>query len=271
MKKNGWLVMDRVLILTKNILTERELQNKLQLLNYEVYCSTKLFDECLQQDYKSDFFKLFQFVILSESISEFELTKLTTCFKHLPMSIIRKVGTKVTEIDQHYLEIGLLNAVISTKDSLDELRECLSSLGSLMEQSKECPNDSNIVQLSRSVTSLQPHLLQKSEQRVNDASLYLEVLQRLSETESKVMAILINAGNQIVSRNTICQELWGEDANKSHLASLSSTITRIKVKFTRTPLKATAVHTLWGKGYQIDQELLFKVKSDDILTRFISL
>lgn len=263
------LGMDRVLVLTKNILTERELQNQLQLLNYEVYCSTKLLDECIEQKYNLDFFKLFQYVILSESISESELTKLTTFFKPLSLSIIRKVGTKVTEIDQHYLEVGLLNAIISTKDSLDELRECLSSLGSITEQKDDYLEDRTVVQLSRSVTSLQPHLFQNSEDKMNDTQLYLEVLQRLSHTEAKIMAILINVGNQIISRENICRELWGEEANKSHLASLSSTISRIKTKFDKTPLKGTAIHTFWGKGYRIDKDLLKKLESDEILRRSI--
>lgn len=263
------LGMDRVLVLTKNILTERELQNKLQLLNYEVYCSTKLFNECIEQKYNLDLFKLFQYVILSESISESELTKLTTFFKPLSLSIIRKVGTKVTEIDQHYLEIGLLNAIISTKDSLDELRECLSSLGALVEQSDEHIKERTEIQLSRSVTSLQPHLFQNSKNDRSDVPLYLEVLQRLSHTEAKIMAILINAGNQIVSREEICRELWREDANKSHLASLSSTISRIKTKFDKTPLKGSAIHTFWGKGYCIDKELFRKLESDEILKRSI--
>ena len=261
--------MDRVLVLTKNILTERELQNKLQLLNYEVYCSTRLFNECIEQEYTLDLFQLFQYVILSESISDSELVKLTNFFKPLSLSIIRKVGTKVTEIDQHYLEIGLLNAIISINDSLDELRECLSSLGSLGEQSVEPLEDHSKIQVSRSVTAFQPQLFQNSKNEMNDILIYLEVLQRLSHTETKIMAILIEAGNQIVSREMICRELWKEDANNSHLASLSGTISRIKTKFQQTPLKGTAIHTFWGRGYRLDKELLIKLQSDEILTHSI--
>lgn len=266
----GGLDMDRILILTKNILTEQDLQHKLQLLNYEVYCSTKILEDCLQQQYNSDFFKLFQYVILSESICESEVTRLTSHFNHVPLlTVIRKVGLKVTEIDQHYLEIGVLNAIISTNDSLDELRECLYSLGAFSNQNEDFFKENNESQLSRSVTSLQPHSLQKAENRINDLPIYLEAVQCLSQSESKIISILIKAGNQIVSRETICQELWGEDANKSHLASLSSTITRIKTKFEKTPLSSSAIHTLWGRGYRIDKELLIKLQSDEILTHSI--
>ena len=37
--------MFRVLVLTKNILAEEMITNKLQHLNYEVFCSTSVLDE----------------------------------------------------------------------------------------------------------------------------------------------------------------------------------------------------------------------------------
>lgn len=260
------LYMDRVLILTKNILIEQELQNKLQSLNYEVYCSVRLFDELMHQENTSIFFNIFQYVIISESICESEVVRLSSTLSDSSFKIIRKVEKKVTEVDQNFFETGFLNAIISTKDSLDELRECLSVLNSLTEKSVERLNERKLSQFSRSASLLQDPSLQISKNRFDDTSAYREVLLHLSHTESRLVSILVKAGNQIISREAICQELWREGPTKSHLASLSSTITRVKVKFKKAPLKGSAIHTIWGKGYRIDQELLRIVESDDTLT-----
>ncbi|MGM0338797.1 winged helix-turn-helix domain-containing protein [Candidatus Enterococcus murrayae] len=259
------LYMDRVLILTKNILIEQELQHKLQLLNYEVYCSVRLFDELIHQETTSIFLNVFQYVIISESICESEVARLSSALNDSSFKIIRKVEKKVTEVDQHFLETGLLNAIISTKDSLDELRECLSVLNSLTEKNVERLSEKKLSQFSRSASLLKAPSLQISENNIDDTAAYHDVMLHLSHTESRLVSILVKAGNKIVSREAICQELWKEGPTKSHLASLSSTITRVKIKFKKTPLKGTAIHTIWGKGYRVDQELLRIVESGDIL------
>lgn len=262
-------VMNRVLVLTKNIFTERELQNKLQLLDYEVYCSARLLDECIEKQYHTEFLNFFQYVILSESINVSELATLVAFFEPLSLKVIRKVGTKIMESDQHYLKKGLLNALISTNDSLDELRESLSLLSSSTEQSVEYTSASSIKQLSQSSTIFQANILQSSFQK-SEETLYLELLYCLSNKESRIISILIKAGNQVVSREELCRELWGETPNHSHLASLSNSIKKIKAKFEKSPLKVSAIHTLWGRGYHIDQELLNKVKSSEELTHFLT-
>lgn len=88
------LYMDRILILTKNILIEQELQHKLQLLNYEVYCSVRLFDELIHQETTSIFLNVFQYVIISESICESEVARLSSALNDSSFKIIRKVEKK---------------------------------------------------------------------------------------------------------------------------------------------------------------------------------
>ena len=126
--KKGEINMNQVLILTRNVLAEQEIQQKLQSLNYEVYCSSKVFDTCRQNLEVREFFKLFQYVILSETICEMEVMELIPILKHHSAQVIRKVETNVTEADQRCLENEQLNAIISSSDSVDELRECLYNL-----------------------------------------------------------------------------------------------------------------------------------------------
>lgn len=50
--------MNQVLILTKNILAEQDIQLKLQTLNYEVYCSTRLLKKNNDERLTENFLKI---------------------------------------------------------------------------------------------------------------------------------------------------------------------------------------------------------------------
>jgi DNA-binding response OmpR family regulator len=262
--------MNQVLILTKNILAEQEIQQKLQSLNYEVYCSAKVLEDSHQQTETLDFFKYFQFIILSETICESEVIEIIQLIKDHSIRIIRKVETKVTEMDHQYLEEELLHAIISNEDSVDELRECLYALKK--EQGANVPGYENkkYVQLSDKVSLIKPNLLQTNPNSPEENYQFLEVLHQLSQTETKILFILVQAGNKVVTRETICHQIWNEDVNKSHLASLSSTVTRIKTKFESIKLTNKAIQTLWGKGYRINPELLDRIQKNETLHALVS-
>ncbi|MGM0165611.1 hypothetical protein IGI39_000553 [Enterococcus sp. AZ135] len=262
--------MNQVLILTKNILAEQEIQQKLQSLNYEVYCSVRMFENSSQQLESLEFFKFFQYVILSETICESEVMTIVPLLKHHSIRIIRKVEAKVTEMDHQYLEQELLNAIISNEDSVDELRECLYVLKHQLNEKEPSYENRKYVQLSDKVSLIRPNILQKDLPSPEENYQFLEVLHHLSQTETKILFILLQAGNKVVTRETICHQIWNEDVNKSHLASLSSTVTRIKTKFENTNLKNKAVQTLWGKGYRINPELLDRIENNDTLHTLVS-
>ena len=260
--------MNQVLILTKNILTEQEIQQKLQALNYEVYCSARILETSCQQLGTSDFFRFFQYVILSETICESEIMELVPLLRKSAIRIIRKVESKVTEMDHQYLEEALIHAIISNEDSVDELRECLYALKN--QRNEQSYENRKYVQLSDKVSLIRPNVLQKEVHTPEDNYQFLEVLHHLSTTETKILSILLEAGNQVVTRETICHQIWNEDVNKSHLASLSSTVTRIKTKFETTNLANKAIQTLWGKGYRINPELLDRIRKNDTLNTLVS-
>ncbi|MBO0454239.1 MULTISPECIES: helix-turn-helix domain-containing protein [Enterococcus] len=262
--------MNQVLILTRNVLAEQEIQRKLQALNYEVYCSSKIFETCSQQLDAREFFNLFQYVILSETICEGEVIELIPILKNYPVLIIRKVESNVTEADQQYLEFEQLNAIISSGDSVDELRECLYNLKKNRNLTEGTQQNSNVVQLSGKVSLIGSNYLQDTGRYTESNRRIIETLHRLSQTESKILSILIEAGNQIVTREEICHKIWKEDVTKSHLASLSSTVTRIKMKFEQANLEKIAIHTLWGKGYRINQNLLKHIQTDELYKSIVS-
>lgn len=262
--------MNQVLILTRNILAEQEMQQKLQALNYEVYCSTKFFERCSQRVNTVDFFQFFQYVMLSETICESEVMELVPLIENPSIRIIRKVETQATEMDHKLLEEGLLNAVISKEDLVDELRECLYTLKRELAGKEQLDKGAKIVQLSEKVSLMRTNSLQKMSLSPEDNYKLLDVMHHLSQTETRILYLLIQAGNQIVTREAICHEIWNEEVNKSHLASLSSTVTRIKGKFEQTNLSHKAIQTLWGKGYRINPELLDRIQKNDALNSVVS-
>ena len=261
--------MNQVLILTKNILAEQDIQQKLQALNYEVYCSARVFENSIRHVESLEFFNYFQYLILSETICESEVMEIIQLIKNPAIRIIRKVEEKVTEMDHQYLEEEVLHAIISNEDSVDELRECLYALKK--QESREPTYESQkYVQLSDKVSLIKPNVLQKNTASPEENYQFLEVLHHLSQTETKILYILVQAGNKVVTRETICHKIWNEEVNKSHLASLSSTITRIKTKFEQTNLPHKAIQTLWGKGYRINPELLDRILKNDALHALVS-
>ncbi|MGO3790102.1 MAG: helix-turn-helix domain-containing protein [Enterococcus gilvus] len=261
--------MNRILILTKNILAEQEIQQKLQVLNYEVYCSAAVFEYCSHQLKQLDLFKYFPNVILSESICESEITKILPLLKEYPLNVIRKEETKLTELEQTYLEGEQLHAIISTSDSSDELRECMYKLKKRMEESGEQAANDKVVQLSGKVSLLHAQPSKALELTTEEALKLNDAMHRLSQTEMKILSILLNAGNHVVTRETICQKVWNEEPSNSHLASLSNTISRIRTKFEHVDIGNEAIHTMWGRGYRINQELLKKIQKDENINRFL--
>lgn len=274
----GEITMNQILILTRNVLAEEQIQQKLQSLNYEVYSSSNIFNFYRQQKKGTIFLKFFQYVILSETLSEAEVAEVLPLLSEYPVAIIRMVRKKVTELEQDYLSEDKLNAIITSGDSSDELRECFYTLGKAFGGSgntnKGTPNK-KVIQLSGRASMMQSkhaHSFEVSEEElsIEERRRLSETLQRLTLTESRILNILIQAGDQIVDREEICRIIWNGEVNDSHKASLSSTITRIKNKFEQTYLERKAIHTVWGKGYRINIDLLEKIKTDETLSRILS-
>ncbi|MGM0112764.1 winged helix-turn-helix domain-containing protein [Enterococcus sp. DIV0187] len=255
--------MSQVLILTKNILAEKEIQQKIQTLNYEVYCSSKLFSICLQQLEGNEFLNFFQYIILSESICESEVSVLVPFLKKYSIKIIRKVETFPTSMEQSYLEDAKLHAIISTSETNDELRECLYQLERPNVEHRTFTHHGNRgnEQFYRRGPLVDSTIL--TDKMTDEKKIQLmEVVYRLSQIEIKILTILLESENQIVDRGELCRKIWNDGVTKSHLASLSSMVSRIKSKFEDTSIGGSAIHTMWGKGYRMEPKLSYEIKND---------
>lgn len=259
--------MNHILLLTRNVLVEQELQKKLQGLGYEVYCSSDIFDLLIYQQKSTSLFHFFQSVILSETICEAEVQRFVSVLKDYPISIIRKVDESMTVTDQKYLEDNQINAIITTNDSVDELRECLYQL-SIKNTSD---TGRRLEHVSSKVETIRPVKVKGVDEQLKEQKELAEVLQRLTGIETKILRILIEADGQIVNRADVCLEIWQDGVNDSHKASLSNTVSKIKAKFSHLRLKDHAIETVWGKGYCINHDLLDRIKNEKAFSEAISI
>lgn len=126
--------MKPMLILTKNLVLEQELQQQLQHLSYEVFCSVELL-ECLkasrhQKNTTTDtlqrYLLNYQAIILSETIADSEIRELLPILKSEKWGLLRKLGTKPNANEEEQLHsLGVIDWLV-VDHSIDYLREQLS-------------------------------------------------------------------------------------------------------------------------------------------------
>ena len=95
--------MRPILILTKNLLIEQQLQSQLQHLNYEVLCSVELLNQLKmsvqtmkdnedgQRNFKRKLLINYQAIILSETISDNEIQELVSNIQLTKQVLLRKL------------------------------------------------------------------------------------------------------------------------------------------------------------------------------------
>lgn len=120
--------MSKILILTKNLLSDQKLQTDLQRSNEQVFCSTDLMYDvpaCIQV------VRHFSIVIFSDTISTLEFSKYYSTFKENGLFILRN-GSKenVEETEYSYL-VDIVDGWINNKTSSVDVLEMISSLEEL--------------------------------------------------------------------------------------------------------------------------------------------
>lgn len=214
--------MERIMIITKNTLAEKSLQEQLHLLNYEVLChqSTTINDLLLSEG--PAFLSFFDCLIISETLSqtEYQTVLADLARQDIQLVVLRKSETSAPpEGDSNLLP---------TDASFEKLREVLvNRLG------YACPDQTKN---SASILSMQLNQIQWTTKE----RLLFELLQE-------------NAG-ACLSRETICMTMWGSYSN-SNKAQLSNLIKQIKEKLEIAGIGGDKLATLWGQGYRLDKVL----------------
>lgn len=75
----------------------------------------------------------------------------------------------------------------------------------------------------------------------------------LGERELKIFKLLVERSNEVVSRDDILDEVWGEDAFPSS-RTVDNFVLRLRKLFEPNPSEPTYIHTIWGVGYKFTPE-----------------
>ena len=241
-------MMGPILLLTKNVLAEEETQKKLQHLNYEVFSSSSLLTKRGTQGEFLQFFNLFYYTIISETISDIELQQLLPILRKSTTTLIRK-NDHANENQQDF-QVKLW---ISNESSIEELRELLIG--------------SNTIQGFTTSGALLTSQPKPQEMETNQEFGIKQSLSdlRLSRLEMRILNALYSANSQIVSRDELCHQTWEGDITNSRLVMLSNLIRKLKEKLQLEGFPEHTIRTHWGKGYQLTQRFYDYFEADQVL------
>lgn len=227
--------MRQVMILTKNVLFEENIQKKLQRLDFEVFCSS-CNESWFMEVKQLTIFHYFQAVILSETFCNQEVKRLLERLANYPIRIFRIVEELPTEEQaEAWIEQGL-DGWLEKADSLDVLREKLVNSPNNRRSEQLTEGEVDAAGLSESVRRWQ---LENA--RVT-----------FSKTEEKVFALLLEAQREksILSRGEICQRIWHSGETPSTTSQLSTIISKLRIKLSDQGIQGKTILTVWGKGYR---------------------
>ena len=223
----------RILLLTNNLFYEQSMQDKLQILNYETFCS----ESFSKADYLQELVHVsqhFDVLIFSETISELSIERGLERLKETGIPVIRKhsseTNTDETDISK---EKESKSYTLNNDCSLEKLREILSQFEHRTQQNL----DTN-------------KTFSQSKEKIDLIDLHL------SSKEYQVISFLYEAGKNVVSREAIAKHIWKDGANNSNLAQISSIIKRIKLKTLNRGIPSKIIRTLWGRGYLLEEDAL---------------
>lgn len=217
-----------ILLLTKSLSFEQNFVQSLNDLGHEVLCSKKFLMELQTNDYFGMDLNYFDTLILSETISDQEVSHILPFFLNFTCKIYRKTINPLTpEVAGTWTELGI-TGFISQKTRFDDLREELIA----------CNESKSALKWDGG----------HSEERT------LEMLVRdFSRQELQVFRILQGSSKDTyISRESLSQQLWGEPPTKSKESRLSGIIRSIKRKLSEYGFDESCLETSWGRGYRLE-------------------
>lgn len=229
--------MKPVLILTKNLLMERRIQEQLQQLNYEVFCSVQMANHIRTISQSAKVVQEFQIIIFSETMTNTEIKRLLPLMTIENKLVVRKLADEPLEQEIKELKGIGIDTWICENQSLDYLRELLAV--NLIENQKK--ENENIVFLYQTEDS--PRTLN-------------EFKNRLTKKERKAFESLLENEGRLVSRELLCKDIWQGASNNSRLTQLSVLVKRIKAKLNEEGFQEDLIETVWGYGYRLSPKLL---------------
>lgn len=229
--------MRPILLLTKNLLIEQPMQEQLQYLNYEVFCSVELIKQLKINPHQQKMVQSYQAIIFSETLTDEEIRNLLVFIGNGESVLIRKFGHLPTAEEKEGLPKIGVDTWIYANQPIDLLREHLAK--NLENAQKN--EAKNIVFLYQKEDS--PRTL-------------TDFKTGLTKKERKAFECLLASDGGVISRDEMCKYLWGTTPNNSRMTQMSVLIKRLKEKLYTAGFQEELIETVWGYGYKLSPKLL---------------
>lgn len=228
--------MTKVLLLSKNHIIESRLQNILQRVNAEVFCSSSLLYGASEHVEVIQYFSL---IMVCDTISNVELAQFIRSLKASGIPILRR-GNR-SQIEE--TEFEWLNEFIDYWVEFED-------------------SDSEIID---KIARAQAHTESAQSIRIDPFSHhnYSNFLNRLSKKEKQLLFFLYEANGKTVSREELCQKMWRSESTHAGLSNLSAIAKRLKVKMLDAGLNTDCMGSSWGQGYYLQVPFLLFLRDNN--------
>lgn len=234
--------MQNILLLTKSLISEQALEQQLQQLDFEVYATKCVMESALYGNDDLSLLHNFEIILVSETISNSELSRLLPVIKDTGAVIVRKTDSILSEEEKTDWKNQGVIGWIRTKTSLEELRE---SLDDVMPARSTMNRTSNIIAMKRT-----------KEKRTFDTL-------ALTHKERMLLTLLFQANRSTISREELSLKLWNQESCNSTMTQLSTLVHRVKIKLADQGIYGDIVQTVWGVGYKLVDDFYQQVTLDD--------
>lgn len=228
--------MERILFITKYIDRERFFEDLFRQLGHEVFLSDQFLNQLVKQPKTVSLTEFFKIIVLSDTLTNQEVTFLLNYFQNQELTIFRKVGKEPTEEErQLWSERGISEWLIADM-LIEDLREKLAVYTDLSEDNLCFSNE---VAEKRSLSSL-----------------------ALNSTQLRFLQILYQEPNKGVTRDTMCELLWNRPSNASNLSQLSCLVKLLRKKLSNQGIEGESIITVWGQGYKLSDDFFKQVTTE---------
>ena len=228
--------MANILILTKNLLAEQDLQYLLQRSNEEVYCSSSLLQNL---ENNLGIIQNFSVVIFSDTVPFLDFSKYITFLKRYGFAILRK-GSK--EPLKSTIQSNLNEEIDDWISEDSSPSEIIEKIAKIKAENLRCLKTSN-----------QNLIIEGEDFSANN---YMRFVSKLSKNEQAVLTVLYMAKGKLVSREQLCNEVWNKTSSNSNLSQLSTIIARLKNRIVKIGFEEEELNTIWRKGYRLGDHIL---------------
>lgn len=229
--------MSQILLLTNNPLNEQAFEERLRQLGHEVFTSKLMIELCLSQNSNHEIIRMFDLIILSETLANVEVKELLGALSVNEMSILRKSDERLDETELEEWKGHGLTEWIGSQPTLEDLREKLSC--------EKVRKEGNIV------------FLPKAEDKRPMSGF------SLSGGEVKLFQLLFQQ-KKTVAREELCLRMWNRGKSNSSMSQLSVMVKHLKDKLAGQGVEGPIIETCWGRGYRLHDSVYEQVYLDGV-------